>query len=337
MSNLSELDDELGDKPNKKKAAIPFQAWGHFFADIAADLIQSLLGFIPNGLNITYDCLLKKLPFIGAFFRHTWVEETLKFGCGITIGRGLSKDIGRYLLWPFGFVFGVILAPLLRRQPPKAYKNQLGHVFYQLSGQTVSGAIIGVLALIVGIKSLTHSSLASLEWQIWGLALCAGALVGLLAKSVMLLAMDAITRAQAASSRLNAKRAKKLGEILKEKVKERSHQKVYRYARDIIEQMHGPKVESQIQSFFALNHSKVCETTFTKIDRHLDYLSDRGVHGDMTALKKLMKLYRDFQQENGALDELIDRILNVREQHNLKNHVDNLYDRWNYQHLRKAA
>ena len=152
----------------------------------------------------------------------------------------------------------------------------------------------------------------------------------------MLLAMDAVTRAQAASSRLNAKRAKKLGEILKEKVKERSHQKVYRYSRDIIEQMHGPQIESHIQSFFAMNHSKVCETTFKKIDRHLDYLSDRGVHGDMNALKKLMKLYKDFQQENGALDELIGRILNKREQHILQNHVDNLYDQWNYQSLRKA-
>lgn len=334
MANMDDLDNELEIKKQKgvNKKSSNVWACARYVGDLFSDVSQAILGFIFNGLNITYDSTLKRLPYLGAFFSHTWVEETLKFILGITIGRGVSKDLGRCVFWPMGFVLGIPLSLFVKNQKPK-YQGKFGKLLYQLSGQTILGTLVGFIALIIGVKLQAGLQLSTLSWQVWGIALGAGAMVGMMSKSIMLIALEAVTRANAASSRLNAKRAQKLAGLLKKQLKEKTHQKVYRHARGIIEQNNGAQSEAKLTSFFAENHDDVCYTTFKKIDRHISYLSDRATHGDVDALKKLFRLYRDPVQANGTVDDMLNRILNEREIFALKDHVDNLYDKWTYKGL----
>jgi hypothetical protein len=339
MANMDDLDTELnmsGKKPPQNNAPSNVWACARMGGDILADLTQAIFGFIPNGLNVTYDSTLKRLPYLGSFFGHTWVEEALKLVVGITIGRGLSKDLGKYVFWPIGFVLGIPLSLFIRRPNPK-YKGSIGKIFYQLSGQTILGTLIALIAVLIGTKLQKGLQLGELSWMVWTVALGTGAMIGMMAKTMMLVALEAVTRANAASSRLNTRRAQKLGTLLKKQLKEKTHQKIYHHARTIIEQMHGAQSEAQLTNFFAQNHALVCQTTFTKIDRHISYLTDRATHGDIDALKKLFKLYRDQVQGNGTIEEMLDRILNQDEISNLKDHVDNLYDKWTYSSLLKKA
>lgn len=333
MSDMEDLDKQLNSVETKAKVQAPSNLvpCGRYGGDMAADVSSALLGFIPNGLNITYDSTLKKIPFLSTFFSHQWVEEVLKMVLGITIGRGLSRDLGRYVFWPLGFLFGMNLS--LFTQKPLKYQGGFGKFLYELSGQTVLGCLVGLVALVIGVSVQPGLSLATLPWKIWGLAIVAGGGIGMMAKTIMLIALEAVTRANAASSRLNAKRAQKLGALLKEQLKEKTHQKVYHHARAMIEQTYGPQLESSLTNFFAHNHDKVCETTFNKIDRHINYLTDRAIHGDMDALKKLFKFYKDKATSNGSVDKMLDRIINGREIFRLKDHVDNLYDRWHYREM----
>ncbi len=340
MSDMEDLDKQLdGDTLNKDKSSPPKNVLvcARYGADLFSDVVQALLAFIPNGLNVTYNATLKRIPFVGPFFCHQWVEEVLKMVTGITIGKGLSRDLGRYVFWPMGFVLGIFIS-LFTRDETLKYKGSFGKVVNQLSGQTMLGALAGVLSLVIGVYTQRALSLEQLPWQVWLVAILGGGLVGMTAKTIMLLALEAVTRANAASSRLNAKRAQKLGTLLKKQLKEKTYQKVYQYARSIIEQNNGPQLESTLTSFFAHNHDNVCETTFKKIDRHITYLTDRAIHGDVAALKKLFSFYRDQNQGNGTVDAMLERIVNAREVILLKDNVDNLYDRWVYRaNIRVAA
>ncbi len=312
----------------------PFMAWGKYVKALVADVTANILGFVPNGLEFSYDVVLKNIPLLGRLFAHSWIEDTLKLVTGITIGKEVAKDLGEYLFGPLAFIFGLPIALFTDKAP--VYQGEIGALFKQLSGQTVLGSLLGALAAFSAVyfQAFEFAQLKPISSVLIGAA--GGALLGLLSKTMMLVAMDAVTRANAASSRLNAKRAQKLAKLLNERLKEEAHAHVYRHARGIIEQIHGPQIESHLQSFFSQYHDKICEHTFSKIDRHLSYLSDRATHGDMESLKKLYRLYKMPAQKCQELKSMLERILNNEEIFKLQDLVDNYYDEWTYQSLKAA-
>lgn len=334
MSQLDELDETL------EKKAIPSQPyylaeWSQVTADYTADLAQGVLGFVPNGLGLIYDCFFKRLPLLKSFFAHAWVEEFLKIALGITIGKGLSKDLARYLFWPVGYVFGLGFGLLLGKWKP-TFTDKISTFLFQVSGQTMAGVLTASFALLLGAALEPGLKVAELELWVWGIAISSGALIGLMAKTIMLVAVEAVTRANAASSRLNAKRAKKLGSVLKESLKKHAKTHVNQHARSIIEQMHGPQQECHLTAFLTQYEDQVSETIVKKIERHINFLSDRAINGDVGSLKRLVMLYRDQLQSNGALEEMLKRLLNHREVLLLKDTVDTVFDRWFYRDLLKA-
>lgn len=80
MSEMEDLDKQLNDSETNKAKKSPsnIAICGRYVADLTADVAQAGLGFLPNGLNITYDSTLKKIPYLSSFFSHHWVEESLK-------------------------------------------------------------------------------------------------------------------------------------------------------------------------------------------------------------------------------------------------------------------
>src|SRR5690606_37438981 len=161
---------------------------------------------------------LKNIPLLGTLFEVQTIETLLKLLLGVTIGQGIALDGAKYIFRPIGFICGVILGNTLLAQfkSPTAYKGKVGEILYHLSGQTVLGALLGILAVTLGFWISSGLGIAAINREILLLSLAVGASVGLIAKAMLLLAVNMVNQANAANLRRSVKRAKDLGTKLKE-------------------------------------------------------------------------------------------------------------------------
>ncbi|HKY69362.1 MAG TPA: hypothetical protein VJ205_00540 [Gammaproteobacteria bacterium] len=334
MTELSEFTAFLGSPEN---STVPQATlWGRLVGGVCKDLAQGIIGFIPNGVDVIYDTILMPLPYVGSFFSNLWTQDFLKICCGITIGKALAEDIARYVFWPLGFIVGFVLGfligsiPVFRKNSMPEYKGQVGQYLRHLSGQTVLGAVLGFLLFLVVGKSGSK-----IDFSDAALFVGIGAGLGMFAKSTFLITLHTLRAANAASSRMNVSRARKLSEKLKAKAKDLAHQEILAIAKAIILQMNGPQPEGELFAFFEERYEAIADTIYFKIDRHLNYLTDRAAHGDLEALRKLYHLYQTPKKSKRilTLEEMLSRIFSEKAIDTLKDQVDTLYDFWMYRTL----
>lgn len=313
----------------------PILGWSFFIADLFEDSFAALLGFIPNGIGSIYDNYLKNMPIVGKLFEIQSVETVLKIILGVTIGQGIAMDAAKYIFRPIGFLIGAALGStiLASLKLPSPYKGKIGDVCYHLSGQTVLGALIGLIAVVMA--GVIKPELGTLNTKVLLLSLVAGACVGLMTKAMLLLAINIVNQANAANLRRSIRQAKNLSEKLKEIAKQKIKSKIYQEAQDLIQKMNGPQSQENLEAFLQDQYESIVYHTNQKINRHFNYLSDRACCGDIQALKKLKMLIQKKQRnkfiDKSPLEVMIDRIFNQRTIFQLRDDIDNSYDRWRYQ------
>ncbi len=326
-------------KPNTNatihdKSAQTVFHWAQVGGQMAQDLGRAILGFIPDGLIVIYDEGLKNLPLVGFVFQMRWVEKIIKLP--LKVLQGLSADIAKLLIQPIGFILGSALGtgimPGLRQAPN--YQGQMGQFIQKVSGQTLAGGLFGLILLMTlpSIHSVFHFLKLTPLFYVFSIGI--GAALGLSFKATLLFAMQTVEAANAASSRMNTKRAQKLCDILKTRTGIKTKEFVHEQVVTILNQYHGEAAMGYIDAFWHDNMNKLLQHPAQKIERHLAYLTDRAVAGDLKSLRKLFKLYREEEEEN-KLDTLLSRILNERESFKLKQDADKLFDQWHYQNLRQ--
>lgn len=314
--------------------------WAKIVADIFEDLFAGIFAFIPNGLDSIYDELLKEIPIVRTLFEIRAVEVALKLISGITIGQGVAQDVAKYLFRPIGFVLGALLGSgltFLKAKPQ--YNGSIGEVLYRLSGQTVLGGLFGLLATSIGFSLVAGLSLNDINMTVGLMSLGMGASVGLMAKAMLLLSVSMVNRANAANMRRNVKRAKDLSIKLKEAAKQRAKARILKEAQALILQINSTQPQELMDAFFNSQFEAMAYHTYKKIDRHFNYLADRACCGDLQALKKLQLLIpvrqvNKFKSVKSPLEVMIDRIFNERTLFQLRDDVDNSYDRWRYADLK---
>ncbi len=100
--------------------------------------------------------------------------------------------------------------------------------------------------------------------------------------------------------------------------------------------MNGPQSQQYLEEFFNEKYDSIAVSTYQKIERHFNYLTDRACHGDVKALKRMQELIPTRTATENAktpFDVMIERIFNARAVFNLKDDVDSAYDRWQYRFL----
>lgn len=307
-------------------------SWAKCFSDIFEDIGSGVIGFIPNGLDVLYDTILKRLPFVGELFSLSVIEQLLKLVFGITIGQGMAEFVGRFVFRPIGFMFGALFGTSVKSQP--RYNRGISILLYQLSGQTVAGALIGLVVLLGIFAYQPAWSISDItpDWIVVGTM--AGALLGLLAKAMWLLAVNMVASANAANIKRNVKRAKTLNQKLKVFAKQKAKSKILIHAQDVLVQMNGPDTQKQLEQFFEEEYERIAFKTYKKLDRHFDYLTDRACCGDIKALQKLYNLIpnrkKPVPKEGSPLEVMLNRIFNDKTLFVLKDDVDNTFDRWRY-------
>ncbi|MCS5710869.1 hypothetical protein [Candidatus Berkiella aquae] len=302
--------------------------WATWFADVAEDIAQAIVLFIPNGLNAMYN-MLKRLPVVGTTFSHKGFETFFKFCTGISILQELGQDVAYFLFRPLGFVIGYLIGLFNQNRTAVVYQGQVGRLINKFSGQTVAGILLGMLA------SLLFAKQSSTIWMMAGL----GGVLGIFAKTIFLFALHSFNEANAVTIRKNVQRAKQISARLKVAVREKAKSRILRQAQDIIQQMNGAQSQQNLAEFFQNEYDKIALSTYKKIERHFDYLTDRACHGDLNALKKLHQLLprpKTPEQTSGKdqLDAMLERMFNARAIARLKDEVDSAYDRWQYRFLR---
>ncbi len=302
---------------------------------IAYDVSSAILGFIPNGLNLTYDRVLKPMPVLGRFFSHRWVEQVCKLCTGTTIGQGVATDLAHFLFRPIGFAIGVILAKFSKKE--LRYEGQFGKFLFSISEQTVGGALLGIILISLASLFVEHPSF-QLGQELIALGAGLGASLGLLARVFLLVAINQVNHTHMEAVKQNAQRAKELGMKLKKAARQKAKSLILREAQDIIQQMNGSTSQQYLETFFNQTYDMLSNSLNQKIDRHFNYLVDRACHGDIHALKRLQDLIPTKQSAKSVVmtpfEVMIDRIFNTRAIFRLKDEVDTAYDRWQYDFLR---
>lgn len=306
--------------------------WAINFACVAKDFSEGLLNMLPHALTLFYNQGLKGLPILGVFFARPSVEKSIHFCFGITLGRGLAADFAQFVFWPLGWLTGLICGlclALFYRAP--TYQGGIGRFLYYYTDEIVIGALTWVLLL------------AFLLWQqgktllIKNVMLVAlvGLIVALLLKSLFIGVEKILKSAQTRVVQKNAAQAKALSAALKTQAKQRAKSRILKQAQDLIQQMNGSASQRNIDLFFQEQYENIAKNLCMKIDRHFDYLADRACYGDLTALARLKELLASANSDvsQGLFNDTITRIFNVRELIKIKNEVDTLYDKWQYQHL----
>jgi hypothetical protein len=325
------------DNPENKQNAYADQvvSWAKLCAHITEDSSRAILGFIPNGLNITYDTLLKSIPVFGPIFSQRFVEQGLKLISGITIGQGLATDIAHYVFRPIGFALGALMGTgAMNQKGTPVYQGQLSKMLYRLSGQTVGGALFGVIGFSIANHFQLFQNIDLLKSYLCAAGI--GSLFGLMAKGTLLIAINAVNKANAASARANVQRAKDLNAKLKVAARNKAKSFILSQAQDIIQQVNGKAAQVHFDHFLKDEYDAIAISTYKKIDRHFNYLTDRACHGDLQALKRLQDLHRPTTQPNGknALEIMLERVFNARAIYKLKDDVDTAFDSWQYQYLK---
>jgi hypothetical protein len=325
------IEDEKNDvTPPDTTAQV--MTWAKVCGAAVEDAVGAILGFIPNGFSNLYDSTLKPIPHIGLFFQHRWTEESIKLITGITIGQVVARDIARFIFRPLGFALGAFMGSggLADKGFKPHYNNQISNAFNSVAAQTVGGATLG--GLVLGLAQLLNPAwqFGSLEYAV---IIAAGGGLGLTYRAMMLAAVHTVTAANSASTRLNADRALKFASHLKSRCKISVRDKVKAHARDIIVQVNGEPTES-LDIFFAIHLENVANSLDKKIDRHLNLLTDRAVHGDFKSLKRLAALNSGKTKNEFGLEAFLERVFNHRAVQQIKDAADTYYDVWQYRDLK---
>lgn len=322
--------------PNKQTAqpAQDIFHWAQTGGHIAQDFGRAILGFVPDGLITIYDEGLKNMPVVGRLFQAHLIETLFKFPLNLL--QGLSADLAKYLVRPIGFILGTLLGSILSSKLSKmpTYQGQIGKFFQKVAGQTLAGGLFGLLLLLILPSIHASFHFIKLTLPFYMVAIGGGAILGLSFKATLLFAVHAVEAANAASSRMNAKRAQKLCDILKKRTEGKTKEFVHQQVLSVLNQYHGESAAGYIDAFWYDNIEALLQHPYKKIERHLAYLSDRAISGDLKSLRKLFKLYREEGEEN-KLETLLNRILNERESFKIKEDADRLFDQWYYQSLRR--
>lgn len=322
----------------KARTANALVSWSTVSADFAEDLSRGVLGFIPNGIHLVYDSVFKPLPLLGRVFSHRWVEQLFKFCLGVTIGQGLATDFAYYIFRPMGWCLGAFLGILFssKVKPPKS-QGQISKLLYRFSGQTVGGALLAITLAVVACQIFDIAWL--LTPQVIAIIAAIGAILGLAAKTLLLLATNTVHSANAATVRRTVQRAKELNAKLLTAAKLKAKSRILIHAQDIIQQINGPQSQHNLEAFLTSEYDNIAINTNKKIERHIHYLTDRACHGDVKAFSRLQELIptRNPTAEGGKnpLEIMLDRIFNLRAIFKLKDDVDTAYDRWQYRFLSK--
>lgn len=312
--------------------------WAKSYAKMIQDISQGLLAFIPNGLGLLYDSTLKTLPLFGSFFSNRWIEQILKLVSGITLGQSLAADIAHFIFWPIGFVLGAILSLLIPRQKQLHYEGQVGKWLYQVCAQTLGGGFLTLLLLWLLASPLKDYLSIDIRPQHFLWVGLLGALLGLLGKTIFLLAVNAMQASNVAAIQKNVQRAKELSSKLKKIAKQKAKSRIIMQAQDIIQQMNGSESQQYLETFLKEKYEVIALNTHKKLERHFDYLADRACHGDLKALQRLQELLPNPSQGSetprSKLDVMLERIFNARAIAKIKDDVDTAYDRWQYSFLK---
>ena len=330
-------------KPNQSKEtdiAAPAQfdytshvmKWANFCAQLIEDITGGVLGFIPNGLENIYSLYLTRIPLLGHVLKFKWIQGCFNLLSGILIGQVIARDMARFIGRPLGFILGVFIGSsiLIKFSPKQEYHNQIGHLLYRISPQSMSGALISGLGLIFFhlICPQWHLSVSTIV-----IGLSVGALLGLSSQALFILATHAVKATQAASSRVNAERAKQFSVQLKRLAKDKMRSEVKAQALKLIEQVHGVK-ERDYKAFFEKHLIDISKGLDKKIDRHLNLLTSRAIHGDFSALKKLALMCPQNEKPALELEQFLKRILSSRTQFEIQDATDTYYDYWVYDSLK---
>lgn len=315
-----------------QETSIQVMAWAKVCGNVVEDTTAAVIGFIPNGLSNLYDNLLKPIPRVGVFFQHPWVESVLKLLTGITIGQGIARDVARFLFRPIGFAVGAFIGSggLADKGVIPHYQNQVGRALESVSAQSIGGAILSALVLCSAQFFNPNWQFGLLEYSV---VMGAGAGLGLTYRAMMLAAIHTVTAANAASTRLNADRAKKFATHLKALCKTKVRDKIKLHARDVIVQVNGEPSEN-LDEFFNTHLENVAQSIDTKIDRHLNLLTHKAVHGDFKALRRLASLCPRKGKSDTELESFLERVFNQRAVHHIKDSADTFYDIWQYRALK---
>lgn len=311
-------------------------SWAKCCGNIAQDIAQGILAFVPNGLGLLYDTVLKTLPLCGEFFSKRAIEQLCKLLSGITLSQSLAADIAHFIFWPLGFILGTILGSVSHQKAPK-YSGLIGKWLFNVCKQTVGGALITLSLLWIFSTFLKENFNITLSLNLFLFVGIFGALMGLLAKTVFLIALNALQASNAAAIRKNVQQAKELSSKLKKIAKQKARSRILMQAQDIIQQMNGGNSQQYLEAFFKEKYDVIAITIHKKIDRHFDYLTDRACHGDLKALQRLQELITTITGSEGRktkIDTMLERIFNVRTIAKIKDDVDTTYDRWQYSFLR---
>jgi len=316
---------DLGSNPEKQLLAA-----GRACAAIAEDISRSLLAFIPNGLQLIYYFILGTLPWRG-------LARIVTLCSGVNLAQGIAADIAYFVFRPIGFMVGVLIGTTVRMPP---YQDQIGKYLYRLSGQTVAGALSGILTLWGGSVVFPSLFIFSFESAIRAIAI--GACGGLIAKVLFLLVAKTMDAANSVTVRRNAQRAKALNMQLKKAARQRAKSRILMQSQDIIQQINGPQSQIVLQDFFKNEYEHIAGSIYHKIDRHFNYLTDRACHGDLKAFKRLQTLAfipqkATHYRSKSPLEEMLVRIFNPRTLAKMKDEVDTRYDHWCYRFLRTKA
>lgn len=304
----------------------PTNTWSTWLADVIEDIAKAVVLFVPNGLNALYNDLLKRLPVVGKFFSQKGTETIIKFCTGISILQELGRDVAYFLFRPIGFTLGTLLGLFNSSEAP-VYHGQFGNLVGKFCGQTMAGALLGLVVSLFYSQTPTFMIMA----------ITIGALLGVFAKTIFLFALHSFSEANAMAARKNVQRAKEINNRLKVAVREKTKSRILMQAQDIIQQMNGPQSQQNLAEFFQSEYEKIAQSTYQKIERHFNYLADRACHGDLDALKRLQQLLPKQNadgEDRSTLESMLDRMFNARAVARIKDEVDSAYDRWQYRFLR---
>lgn len=313
----------------------PTVAWSSVLGAAFEDVGESLIGFIPYGLDDLYDRVLKELPLLGVIFSHTWVEQVLKLATGITIGKGIARDVGRFVFRSLGFIIGFIIgtfyfAPMQRRPQ---YYGIFGKTLKQLACAVVGCALVGIA--LCGAAEILGGS----QWfpfsrlETYAIFALIGAFIGLIIQWLAIYAVDVVENNQAKTHQAIFIQAKALCKTVTVLARRQAKGRILTQAQDIIQQVNGPQSQQYLEHYFQEQYDSIAQHIYEKLDRHIQYLANRACNGDQRAFKRLKELNftgKSTHANISVLSLLLDKVFNPRTVLKLKDQVDTTFDKWIY-------
>lgn len=314
----------------------PTDIWSGAMAKAFEDISEAVIGFIPYGLSVLYDTLLKPIPLLGALFRVPTIELLLKLITGISIGKGIARDAAYYLFRPLGFALGYLIGStyLFPMKNTVSYRGTFGKIMRQISSVMVGGTLFGLALAALVEQQWGLAWLPASKMVVYQVSAGIGAGLGCLIKLIILYAVHVVGKNQHRSQQTIYHQAKVLGKAVTLLARRQSKGRILTQAQDVLQQVNGPQSQQYLEQFFDEQYDTIANHIHDKIDRHIQFLADRACHGDRKAFQKLKELNitgKSLQGKITALSSMLDKVFNRRAILKLKDAVDTAFDYWYYQ------